>query len=42
MVAPYARQPVELLVADGLSSKPYVDMTLRLIQDWRSCNAPGL
>jgi 3-phosphoshikimate 1-carboxyvinyltransferase len=34
MVSPYTRQPVELLVTDGLSSKPYVDMTLRVMEDF--------
>ena len=34
MAAPYALQPVELLVQDGLSSKPYVDMTLHVMEDF--------
>jgi 3-phosphoshikimate 1-carboxyvinyltransferase len=34
MVAPYAIQPVTLQVADQLSSKPYVDMTIHLMRDF--------
>jgi 3-phosphoshikimate 1-carboxyvinyltransferase len=31
MTAPYASQPVQLFVTDGLSSRPYVDMTLQVM-----------
>ena len=34
MVAPYAQSPVELIVERGLSSKPYVDMTLSVMGDF--------
>ena len=34
MVAPYTRQGVELIVQDGLNSKPYVDMTLNVMEDF--------
>jgi 3-phosphoshikimate 1-carboxyvinyltransferase len=34
MVAPYARQTVELIVVGGLNSKPYVDMTLAVMADF--------
>jgi 3-phosphoshikimate 1-carboxyvinyltransferase len=34
MVAPYARGPVELAVAGELNSKPYVDMTISVMDDF--------
>ena len=34
MVAPYARQPVEIDVSTDLNSKPYVDMTLAVMSDF--------
>ena len=34
MVAPYARQPVELHLEDDLTSKPFVDMTLGMMSDF--------
>lgn len=34
MAAPYARGPVELAVAHGLNSKPFVDMTLAVMSDF--------
>jgi len=34
MVAPYARTPVEILVATELNSKPYVDLTLAVMSDF--------
>ena len=34
MVAPYAQSPVEIEVSTGLNSKPYVDMTLSIMQDF--------
>ena len=34
MVAPYARQTVELSVLDDLNSKPYVDLTLSVMADF--------
>jgi 3-phosphoshikimate 1-carboxyvinyltransferase len=34
MVAPYASQPVELIVTTDLNSKPYVDMTLAVMSDF--------
>lgn len=34
MVAPYARQPVEILVTTELNSRPYVDMTLAVMADF--------
>ena len=34
LVAPYAHTPVDLVVERGLSSKPYVDMTLALMADF--------
>jgi 3-phosphoshikimate 1-carboxyvinyltransferase len=34
MVAPYAKSPVEIEVVTGLNSKPYVDMTLAVMQDF--------
>ncbi len=34
MVAPYAASPVELLVERGLNSKPYVDMTIAVMNDF--------
>jgi len=34
MVAPYAREPVEIEVTAGLNSKPYVDMTLAIMHDF--------
>lgn len=34
MVAPYARSTIEIEVATELNSKPYVDMTLAIMQDF--------
>ncbi len=34
MVAPYARQPVEILLTTELNSRPYVDMTLAVMADF--------
>jgi len=34
MVAPYARQPVQITMTTELNSKPYVDMTLRVMQEF--------
>ncbi len=34
MAAPYARHPVEILVATELNSKPYVDLTLGVMADF--------
>jgi 3-phosphoshikimate 1-carboxyvinyltransferase len=34
MVAPYAQHPVEIKVTTGLSSKPYVDLTLAIMCDF--------
>lgn len=34
MVAPYAREPVELSITGGLNSKPYVDMTVAVMEDF--------
>lgn len=34
MVAPYAKSPVEIEVAAELNSKPYVDLTLAIMQDF--------
>jgi len=34
MVAPCARQPVEICLSTALSSKPYVDMTIAMMQDF--------
>jgi len=34
MVAPYARNPVEIAVSTELNSKPYVDMTLSVMSDF--------
>ncbi|MCS6993353.1 MAG: 3-phosphoshikimate 1-carboxyvinyltransferase [Anaerolineales bacterium] len=34
MVAPYARQPVEIEVSTELNSKPYVEMTLAVMRDF--------
>jgi 3-phosphoshikimate 1-carboxyvinyltransferase len=34
MVAPYARNPVEITVSTELNSKPYVDMTLSVMSDF--------
>jgi 3-phosphoshikimate 1-carboxyvinyltransferase len=34
MVAPYARSPVEIEVTTELNSKPYVDMTIAIMQDF--------
>ncbi len=34
MVAPYAKSPVEIEVITELNSKPYVDMTLAVMQDF--------
>lgn len=34
MVAPYAKSPIEIELATGLNSKPYVDMTISIMQDF--------
>ena len=34
MVAPYAKSPVEIELTTDLNSKPYVDMTLAIMQDF--------
>jgi 3-phosphoshikimate 1-carboxyvinyltransferase len=34
MVAPYAQQPIEIEVITELNSKPYVDMTLAIMEDF--------
>lgn len=34
MVAPYAKTPVEIELITGLNSKPYVDMTIAIMQDF--------
>ncbi len=34
MIAPYAKRTVEIEVAEGLNSKPYVDMTLGVMADF--------
>jgi 3-phosphoshikimate 1-carboxyvinyltransferase len=34
MVAPYARSPVEIELTTELSSRPYVDMTIAIMQDF--------
>jgi len=34
MTAPYAQSPIEIEVATDLNSKPYVDMTLSIMQDF--------
>jgi 3-phosphoshikimate 1-carboxyvinyltransferase len=34
MVAPYAKNPVEIIVLTELNSKPYVDMTLSVMHDF--------
>jgi 3-phosphoshikimate 1-carboxyvinyltransferase len=34
MVAPYARSPIEIEVITELNSKPYVDMTIAIMQDF--------
>jgi 3-phosphoshikimate 1-carboxyvinyltransferase len=34
MIAPYAKEPVEVEVTTGLNSKPYVDMTLAMLCDF--------
>lgn len=34
MVAPYARNPVEIYLSSELSSRPYVDMTLSIMRDF--------
>jgi 3-phosphoshikimate 1-carboxyvinyltransferase len=34
LVAPHAQAPVELVVERGLNSKPYVDLTLRVMADF--------
>ena len=51
LVAPYAQAPVELLVARGLNSQPYVDLTVAVMADFgvpveregyeRFCIRPG-
>ncbi len=34
MVAPYARNPIELIITTELNSKPYVDLTLAVMSDF--------
>lgn len=34
MVAPYARNPVEIILSTNLNSKPYVDMTIAVMEDF--------
>lgn len=34
MVAPYAQKPIEITLTTDLNSKPYVDMTLAIMQDF--------
>ncbi len=34
MVAPYAQNPIEITLSTELNSKPYVDMTLAIMQDF--------
>jgi 3-phosphoshikimate 1-carboxyvinyltransferase len=34
MVAPYAKSPIEIEVVTDLNSKPYVDMTIAIMQDF--------
>jgi len=34
MVAPYAQNPIEIALSTDLNSKPYVDMTLAIMQDF--------
>jgi 3-phosphoshikimate 1-carboxyvinyltransferase len=34
MIAPYAREAVEISIARGLNSKPYVDMTIGMMDDF--------
>jgi len=34
MVAPYAQNPIEVTLSTDLNSKPYVDMTLAIMQDF--------
>ena len=34
MVAPYAKSPIEIEVATDLNSKPYVDLTIAIMQDF--------
>ena len=34
MVSPYAQQPVELKVSTDLNSKPYIDMTVKVMADF--------
>ncbi len=34
MVAPYAKSPIEIEVSTDLNSKPYVDMTIAIMQDF--------
>jgi 3-phosphoshikimate 1-carboxyvinyltransferase len=34
MVAPYAKSPIEIELTTGLNSKPYVDMTIAIMQDF--------
>jgi 3-phosphoshikimate 1-carboxyvinyltransferase len=34
MVAPYAQNPIEITLSTELNSKPYVDMTLSIMQDF--------
>jgi 3-phosphoshikimate 1-carboxyvinyltransferase len=34
MIAPYARQPVEIALTSELNSKPYIDMTLAVMRDF--------
>ena len=35
MVAPYARKDVEIQITGNLVSRPYIDMTLRIMRDFR-------
>lgn len=34
MVAPYAKQPIEITLSTKLNSKPYVDMTISMMRDF--------
>ncbi len=34
MVAPYVKSPIEIELTTGLNSKPYVDMTISIMQDF--------
>lgn len=35
MIAPYAKEPVEIIVSTELNSRPYVDMTLAVMKDFQ-------